>query len=237
MTPEQRITSPVDLDRGVRLPTGLLLASVLFVSACAPQQQANPQPSPSPNALANAIETTATRGTAKITVTIDGDFGTLTGIGSTSLISPRGTITWESTDAEEDAWTELRTRKGLYSFIDDLWYLAPPETQTPTSGALAPLDGLNQLTEDSSGSLSGMLPLTMESALNFSEEELVDLPAECPREVSVKIDVNSDGIIERITKEFLCPQFDRLSVTELTDFGTSLGITEPEDAIEVPGNQ
>lgn len=221
----------------MRRLAGFLLPGLLVLSACAPQQVANPQPSPSPNALANAIETTAARGTAEITVTIDGDFGTLTGTGSTSLISPRGTITWESTDSDQGTWTELVTRKGLYSFIDDLWYLAPPGTHTPTSGALAPLDGLNQLTGASSESSSGSLPLTIESALNFSEEELLSLPAECPREVSVKLDINSDGIIERITKEFTCPDFNRLSVTELTDFGTSLDITEPEDAIEVPGNQ
>lgn len=221
----------------MRRLAGFLLPGLLVLSACAPQQVANPQPSPSPNALANAIEATAARGTAEITVTIDGDFGTLTGAGSTSLISPRGTMTWESTNADEGAWTELITRKGLYSLIDDLWYLAPPGTHTRTSGALAPLDGLNQLETNSVDPFSGSLPLTIESALNFSEEELVNLPAECPREVTVNLEVNSAGIIERITKEFTCPDFNRLSVTELTNLGKSLDITEPEDAIEVPGNQ
>lgn len=221
----------------MRRLAGFLLPGLLVLSACAPQQVANPQPSPSPNALANAIEATAARGTAQITVTIDGGFGAVTGTGSTSLISPRGTITWESTNADEGAWTELITRKGLYSLIDDLWYLAPPGTHTPTSGALAPLDGLNQLETNSVDPFSGSLPLTIESALNFSEEELVNLPAECPREVTVNLEVNSAGIIERITKEFTCPDFNRLSVTELTNLGKSLDITEPEDAIEVPGNQ
>ena len=211
--------------------------SAILLSACATQQPAAPSLSPTPNELANAIELTAARGTTAIAVTIESDLETLTGTGSTSMTSPKGTISWKSSNNETGTWTELQTRKALYSFIDDTWFAAPPGTFTPTSAALSPLDGLNELVADSDNPFSGTLPLTIESGLNFSEEELVNLPTECPPEVSVNIELDAAGVINRITKEFMCPDYDRFSVTELTGFGITVTVTEPTDAIEVPGNQ
>ena len=214
-----------------------LCVSATLLSACAAQEPAAPSLSPTPNELANAIELTAARGTTAITVTIESDTETLTGTGSTSMTSPKGSITWNSSNSNTGIWTELQTRKALYSFIDDTWFAAPPGTFTPTSAALSPLDGLNELVANSDNPFSGTLPLTIESGLNFSEEELVNLPSECPPEISVSIELDTNGGINRITKEFMCPDYDRFSVTELTGFGITVTVTEPTDAIEVPGNQ
>lgn len=226
-----------------------LVVGVVLLSACAQQDPVDPTASdtvspttnptlaPSPNALADAIEATAARGTAQVSVTIDSPSQTVNGTGSTSLTSPKGSIRWESTDEGVGTWTELLTRTGLYSLIDDTWFLAPAGTFTPTSAALTPLDGLNQLDADPAAPLAGTLPLTIESGLNFSEEDLVNLPQECPAEITVSLEVDAAGIINQITKEFICPDYDRYSVTKLTEFGTAITVTEPTDAIEVPGNQ
>lgn len=210
--------------------------SALVLTACGTEQQVNPQSSPSPNVLDNAIEATAARGTAVVTVEIVSDLETLTGVGSTSLTTGRGQVTWTNSVTGEIV-TELNTKDGLYSEIDGTWFLAPPGTLTPTSTAINPLNGLGDLKSPTSDPLVGTLPLTIESGLNFSEEDLISLPAECSPVVDVQIQVDSSGLITQVTKEFECEGNQRVSVINLTEFGTALDLAEPVDAIEVPGNQ
>jgi hypothetical protein len=220
--------------------TGLAALGVLTVAitlaGCADQESATPTSSPSPNELANAIEATAARGTAAINIEISSSFEYLTGVGSTSLTSSRGEITWSS-DKTAGSITELVNKDGLFTLIDGQWFQAPEGTLTPTSAAIGPLNGLGNLVTSPENNLSGTLPLTLESGLNFSEEELVNLPAECVREVDVSISIDESGLIQAIQKEFACPGNDRSSITLLSDFGSPLNLTEPTDPIEVPGNQ
>lgn len=213
-----------------------LVVPALSLSSCATTQPANPESSPSPNALANAIEATASRGTTKITVEVVSDTETLAGTGSASLTSGTGQIDWTNLVTGEE-YTELNNKDGLYSQIDGTWFLAPPGTVTPTSGAIAPLSELSELKITSEGSLVGQLPLTIENGLNLSEEDLVSIPAECPLFIDTQITLNESGLITEISKEFPCPGYQRASTTILSDFGTSLDLAEPVDPIEVPGNQ
>lgn len=224
------------MNRLATVSASTLVIAVITLSACATNQTANPQSSPSPNALANAIEATSARGTANVTIEIVSDIETLTGTGSSSLTSGRGQILWSNLETGEEI-TELNHKDGLYSFIDGSWFLAPIGTVTPTSGAIAPLSGLSELNATAEDPFRGQLPLTLESGMNISEEELVDIPADCPSVIDVQIALNDSGLITEITKEFNCPGYERVSVTRLSDFGISLDFAEPVDAIEVPGNQ
>jgi hypothetical protein len=83
----------------------------------------------------------------------------------------------------------------------------------------------------------GQLPLTIENGLNLSEEDLMNIPAECPLFIDTQITLNESGLITEISKEFPCPEYQRVSTTMLSEFGTSLDLAEPVDPIEVPGNQ
>lgn len=224
------------MKRAALIVTSTLVVASVVLSACATQQAANPDSSPSPNELANAIEATSARGTARLAVEVVSDTETLTGSGSASLTSGTGQITWSHLGTGEE-FTELNNRDGLYSQIDGSWFVAPPGTVTPTSGAMTPLAGLNELTANEEDPLQGQLPLTLESGMNLSEEELIELPADCPAVIDVHVTLNDSGLITEISKEFTCPDYQRVSVTRLTDFGTSLDLAEPSEAIEVPGNQ
>lgn len=221
---------------GKLLLGAILTSAAIALSSCATTQPANPESSPSPNALANAIEATASRGTTKIAVEVVSDTETLAGTGSASLTSGTGQIDWTNLVTGEE-YTELNNKDGLYSQIDGTWFLAPPGTVTPTSGAIAPLSELIELKITSEGSLVGQLPLTIENGLNLSEEDLVSIPAECPLFIDTQITLNESGLITEISKEFPCPGYQRVSTTMLSEFGTSLDLAEPVDPIEVPGNQ
>ncbi len=213
-----------------------LAVAVVTLAGCSTTPTANPEASPSPNELANAIEATASRGTAKLSAEVVSDSETLIGAGSVSLTSGTGQITWTNL-ATGTELTELQTKDGLYSQIDGSWFLAPVGTVTPTSGAISPLSGLSELDATSGSTLSGQLPLTIDSGLNFSEEELVSIPAECPSVIAVQVSLNESGLITEITKEFDCPGYQRVSLIRLSDFGTVLNLADPVDPIEVPGNQ
>ncbi len=226
----------VHMNRSIIMNGTALLVAGLTLTACATTKTANPQASPSSNQLTNAIVATASRGTANLTVEIIGEIEELTGTGFASLTSGTGQVTWTNLATETEI-TELYTKDGLYSLIDGSWFLAPAGTFTPTSGAISPLSGLSELTANPENPLSGQLPLTIESGLNFSEEELLSIPTECPDTIAVEITLTESGLINEIAKEFNCPGYQRVSLVRLSDFGTSLNLVEPVDPIEVPGNQ
>ncbi|GEM_PF-348413 len=197
---------------------------------------AAPSTSPSANILDNAIESTVSRGTARIIITIEAAGSQVTGTGSTSLANNRGEITWVEAGTD-DSWTDLISTDGTYTFVDESWFLAPKGTQTPTSGNISPLSQLGNLTSADEDSLTGTVALTVDSGLNFSDEELTELATTCEMKVVVDVALDSAGLISSIIKTFNCVGDERVSRTQLSDFGLPINLSTPEDAFEVNPNQ
>jgi len=195
-----------------------------------------PSSSPSANILDNAIESTVSRGTARITITIEAAGSQVTGTGSTSLANNRGEITWVEAGTS-DSWTDLISTDGTYTFVGKSWFLAPKGTQTPTSGNISPLSHLGNLTPEGEDPLSGTVALTIDSGLNFSDEKLTELATICDMNVVVDVVLDSAGLISSITKTFNCVGNERVSRTQLFDFGSPLDLSTPEDAFKVDPNQ
>ena len=195
-----------------------------------------PSASPSANTLDNAIEATLSRGTAVLGITIDSNDSQVTGSGTTSLGNNRGEIAWLD-QASNESWTDLIDSKGTYTFADGSWFLAPDGTQTPTSGNISPLSHLGSLTSENSDELSGTLALTIDSGMNLSEEEIVELTKICEMNLEVEISLDSKGLINSIIKSFNCVGNERVSVTQLADFGSPIDLSTPENVFEVDPNQ
>lgn len=195
-----------------------------------------PSSSPSANILDNAIESTVSRGTARVTIAIDSADSQVTGTGSTSLADNRGEIDWVEAGTS-DSWTDLISADGTYTFVDKSWFLAPKGTKTPTSGNISPLSHLGRLTPRDDDPLTGTVALTIDSGLNFSDEELTELAAICDMNVVVDVALDSAGLISSINKSFNCVGNERVSRTQLSDFGSPLDLSTPEDAFEVDPNQ
>ena len=195
-----------------------------------------PSTSPSANTLDNAIEATLSRGTAVLSITIDSNDSQVTGSGTTSLGNNRGEIAWLD-QASNESWTDLIDSKGTYTFVDGSWFLAPDGTQTPTSGNISPLSHLSSLTSKNSDELTGTLALTIDSGMNLSEEEIVELTKICEMNLEVEISLDSKGLINSIIKSFNCVGNERVSVTQLADFGSPIELSIPENVFEVDPNQ
>ena len=195
-----------------------------------------PSASPSANTLDNAIEATLSRGTAVLSITIDSNDSQVTGSGTTSLGNNRGEIAWLD-QASNESWTDLIDSKGTYTFVDGSWFLAPDGTQTPTSGNISPLSHLSSLTSKNSDELTGTLALTIDSGMNLSEEEIVELTKICDMNLEVEIALDSTGLINSIIKSFNCVGNERVSVTQLIDFGSPIELSTPENVFEVDPNQ
>lgn len=196
----------------------------------------SPNTSPSANTLDSAIEATLSRGTAVLTISIDSTDSQVTGSGSASLANNRGEIAWvnESTD---ESWTDLIDSDGTYSLVDGSWFLAPVGTKTPTSGNISPLAQIGSLTSSSDNPLTGTVALTIDSGLNFSDEELVELAKVCDMNVEVGVALDSTGLISSVNKSFNCVGNERVSVTEFSNFGSPVDLSTPEGAFEVDPNQ
>ena len=195
-----------------------------------------PSTSPSANTLDNAIEATLSRGTAVLSITIDSNDSQVTGSGTASLGNNRGEIAWLD-QASNESWTDLIDSKGTYTFADGSWFLAPDGTQTPTSGNISPLSHLGSLTSENSDELTGTLALTIDSGMNLSEEEIVELTKICEMNLEVEISLDSKGLINSIIKSFNCVGNERVSVTQLADFGSPIELSIPENVFEVDPNQ
>ncbi len=55
--------------------------------------------------------------------------------------------------------------------------------------------------------------------------------------LDVEVGLNADGLISSIVKLFVCEGNEKVSVTELSDFGSPINLSTPEDAFEVDPNQ
>jgi hypothetical protein len=195
-----------------------------------------PSSSPSANILDSSIEATLSRGTAVLRIAIDSMDSQVTGTGSTSLGNNRGEIAWVD-QVSNESWTDLIDSKGTYTLVDGSWFLAPVGTQTPTSGNISPMSQIGSLTSQNDDALTGTLPLTIDSGMNFSDEELVELSKICEMNLEVEVTLDSKGLIQTINKSFNCPGNERLSVTELSDLGSPIELSTPENVFEVDPNQ
>lgn len=195
-----------------------------------------PSASPSANILDSAIEATLSRGTAVLLITIDSNDSQVTGTGAASLGNNRGEIAWLNQESNE-SWTDLIDSEGTYSLVDGTWFLAPDGTQTPTSGNISPLSHLGSLTSQNGDELTGTLALTIDSGMNLSDEELVELTKICDMNLEVEIALDPTGLISSINKTFNCVGNERVSVTQLADFGSPIELSTPDDVFEVDPNQ
>ncbi len=195
-----------------------------------------PSPSPAANILDNAIESTVSRGTALISISIDSTDSQVSGSGSTSLANNRGEINWLDQSTNE-SWTDLINSDGTYTLVEQSWFLAPTGTQTPTSGNISPLSQIGSMVETGENSLEGSVALTIDSGMNFSDEELTELGKSCDMTLDVEVGLNADGLISSIVKSFVCEGNEKVSVSELSDFGSPINLSTPEDAFEVDPNQ
>ena len=195
-----------------------------------------PSTSPSANTLDSAIEATVSRGTAVLTIAIDSTGSQVTGSGSASLSNNRGEIGWVDQGTNE-SWTDLINSDGTYTLVEGSWFLSPEGTQTPTSGNISPLSHIGSLASQNADALVGTLPLTIDSGMNFSDEELVELAKICDMNLEVEVILDSAGLISSINKSFSCVGNERASVIELSDFGSPIDLSTPENAFEVDPNQ
>ncbi len=195
-----------------------------------------PSPSPAANILDNAIESTVSRGTALISISIESTDFQVSGSGSTSLANNRGEINWLDQSTNE-SWTDLINSDGTYTLVEQSWFLAPTGTQTPTSGNISPLSQIGSMVKTGENSLEGSVALTIDSGMNFSDEELTELGKSCDMTLDVEVGLNADGLISSIVKSFVCEGNEKVSVSELSDFGSPTNLSTPEDAFEVDPNQ
>lgn len=230
--------------RRTAAPATVAISAIFALAGCSTGTSTNtnysmpiaPSSSPSANTLDNAIEATLSRGTAVLRITIDSNDSQVTGSGTTSLGNNRGEIAWLD-QASNESWTDLIDSKGTYSLVDGSWFLAPDGTQTPTSGNISPLSHLSSLTSENSNELTGTLALTIDSGMNLSEEEIVELSKICDMNLEVEIALDSTGLINSIVKSFNCVGNERVSVTQLADFGSPIELSTPENVFEVDPNQ
>jgi len=195
-----------------------------------------PSTSPSANILDSAVGATLSRGTAVLDITIDSNDSQVTGNGGTSFGNNRGEIVWVD-QASNESWTDLIDSDGTYSLVDGSWFLAPENTQTPTSGNISPLAQIGNLTSPNGDGLTGTLALTIDSGMNFSVEELIELAKVCDMNLDVGIALDSTGLINSIIKSFNCVGNERVSVTQFSEFGSPIDLSTPENAFEVDPNQ
>lgn len=222
----------------------LLTATSIALAGCSAGTESDsntptaiaPSSSPSANILDSSIEATLSRGTAVLRIAIDSMESQVTGTGSTSFGNNRGEIAWVD-QVSNESWTDLIDSKGTYTLVDGSWFLTPVGTQTPTSGNISPLSQIGSLTSQNDDALTGTLPLTIDSGMNFSDEELVELSKICDMNLEVEVTLDSKGLIQSINKTFNCPGNERLSVTELSDLGSPIELSTPENVFEVDPNQ
>lgn len=195
-----------------------------------------PSSSPSANILDSAIEQTLSRGTAVLRIAIDSTESQVVGTGGISLGNNRGEIAWLDQGSNE-SWTDLIDSMGTYTLIEGSWFLAPAGTQTPTSGNISPLSQIGSLSAQNDDSLAGSLPLTIESGMNFSDEELIELSKICDMNLEVEITLDSNGLIQSLNKSFNCIGNERISVTLFSDLGAPIEFSSPENVFEVDPNQ
>jgi hypothetical protein len=197
---------------------------------------AAPSSSPSANILDSAIEATASRGTAALTISIDATDLQIIGSGSASFANGRGEIEWTNQGTSE-TWTDLINSDGTFTRVDQSWFLAPAGTQTPTSASIFPLSQIASVVTNNDDPLTGTAPLTIDSGMNFSDEEITELARTCDMNIKVDVFLDSVGLISSISKSFDCPGNERTSTTELSDFGSPVNLSTPQDAFEIDPNQ
>ena len=222
----------------------LILTSTLALAGCSTASSSGPglpsaiapSFSPSANIVDSAIESTVARGTARISISIDSQDDRVAGSGNIALAKSRGEINWNN-EISDESWIDLLNSDGTYTFVDDSWFLGPVGTNTPTSGNISPLSQLGSLLPERENPLKGSIALTIESGMNFSDEEIASLAKICEMELAVEVGLDPNGVINYIEKSFDCVGNEKVSVTELSDFGLPINLSTPEDAFSIDPNQ
>ena len=222
----------------------LILMSTVALAGCSTASNSEPglptaiapSLSPSANIVDSAIESTVARGTARISISIDSQDDRVTGSGSIALAKSRGEIDWNN-ESSDESWIDLLNSDGTYTFVDDSWFLAPVGTNTPTSGNISPLSQLGSLLPEGGNPLKGSIALTIESGMNFSDEEITRLAKICEMELAVEVGLDPNGVINYIEKSFDCVGNEKVSVSELSEFGSPINLSTPEDAFSIDPNQ
>ena len=222
----------------------IVLAATFTLAGCSATTSSDPglptsvapSSSPSANILDSAIESTVSRGTARLSISIDSQDDHISGSGSTSLANGHGELNWRNQGLDQ-SWIDLLDSDGTYTFVGDSWFLAPQGTSTPTSGNISPLSQIGILVPEEGNPLSGSIALTIESGMDFSDEEISNLAKICEMKLAVAVRLNPDGLINYIEKSFDCVGNEKVSVSELSDFGAPINLSTPEDAFSIDPNQ
>ena len=221
-----------------------ILASTIALAGCSTASSSDPglptviapSLSPSANIVDSAIESTVARGTARISIAIDSQDDRVTGSGSIALAKSLGEIGWNN-ESSDESWIDLLNSDGTYTFVDDSWFLAPVRTNTPTSGNISPLSQIGSLLSEGENPLKGSIALTIESGMGFSDEEISRLAKICQMELAVEVGLDPNGVINYIQKSFDCTGNEKVSISELSDFGSPINLSTPEDAFSIDPNQ
>ena len=222
----------------------LILTSTLALAGCSTASSSDPglptaiapSVSPSANIVDNAIESTVARGTARISISIDSQDGRVAGSGNIAPAKSRGEINWNN-ESSDESWIDLLNSDGTYTFVDNSWFVAPVGTNTPTSGNISPLSQIGSLLSEGENPLKGSIALTIESGMGFSDEEISRLAKICQMELAVEVGLDPNGVINYIEKSFDCTGNEKVSISELSDFGSPINLSTPEDAFSIDPNQ
>ena len=221
-----------------------ILASTIALAGCSTASSSDPglptaiapSLSPSANIVDSAIESTVARGTARISIAIDSQDDRVTGSGSIALAKSLGEIGWNN-ESSDESWIDLLNSDGTYTFVDNSWFVAPVGTNTPTSGNISPLSQIGSLLSEGENPLKGSIALTIESGMGFSDEEISRLAKICQTELAVEVGLDPNGVINYIEKSFDCTGNEKVSISELSDFGSPINLSTPEDAFSIDPNQ
>lgn len=235
------------MSRAVGAALGLVAA--LLIGSCASGAQPTVTSTPThatadaTSALLRAVERTAALGNATLTVevltTVDGLDDALSGQGVVALDGASGEMSWTSGAGDS---VERRTPDGVFVQLDPPdggWLIAPDGTAT--SGALAPLVGLDELTEvraegDETLSIgptrrfTGSLPADgHEGALGLNPTAAEAVTSDEQSSIDVTVWVDADGHIRRVMRTLRTSvPVSAATFSDLLEFGTPLHVRTPE---------
>lgn len=219
---------------------------LLLLSGCA--STTSPAPSPTASSASasidRALDRTRAADSARITVelltTVDGVDDAISGEGDVALDDDLGQMQWMSAAGSS---VERRTGDEVFVQLDPpagSWLLAPGGT--PTSGAMAPLRGLDELRDmHASGSedlaigraerFTGWLPVipfVRDMGLNPTAADAVATDDRASIDVTVWVD--RDGTVRRIMRTLRTSQpIAAATFTDLVRFGVAVDVRPPVD--------
>jgi hypothetical protein len=255
--------------RRLLLPT-IALALIAFVAACSSESNDSAQ-SPEATETTETTEATEATGEVSLPAALDATIArgaatmevlVLTALGDLeAAVEGIGVIDF-TTGSAEVAWSdefgdviERKTADGLFAQLDPpdgSWFQFNSQNATPTSFALAPLTGLDSVSDISNegpdrvdGIETVRLVGTTQaddclSGAGFSPEDELEFGDDVVCAVSVWVD--EEGLIVRIDRTFSATtsagaEARSVRSTTFTDFGSIVTITTPTDVMQAPEGQ